>query len=297
MADTVFVNNLSAIHSGSPGQSLAFPDVNLCPPAPPAGPIPTPLPNLAKAADLAGGATSVTIAGTPMAKKSSYFARSTGNVVAQSTGGGVMTHVVEGQARFVSFSMTVMAEGEPVPRHLDTMTHNHAAPMPGEAVGCYLGSMAVVLEGSPLAPEPVERHERQPIAHEICAETAGWRLGNQRYRLLSDDGSYDQVAVEAGSKGQDLVRLAFKKVLPNKTYSLFLEHGDERFPIFTDVSFSWLEKHNEAQARADGRVESSPEPEEETSAPSPASPNDPTLAETRRDPVLDVVDPGREQDR
>ena len=52
MADNVFINGRAAVHKGSTGKSVAFPDVCLCPPSPPAGPIPTPLPNTFKAADL-----------------------------------------------------------------------------------------------------------------------------------------------------------------------------------------------------------------------------------------------------
>jgi hypothetical protein len=107
MADKVFINGRSAVHAGSPGQSMCFPDVNLCPPTPPAGPVPLPLPNMAKAADLQGGADTVTIGGNPVGKQSSFFAQSTGNESAQSTGGGVVSHVVQGKAYFVSYSVDV----------------------------------------------------------------------------------------------------------------------------------------------------------------------------------------------
>ena len=142
MGDSVFVNKRSAVHAGSAGQSTAFPDICLCPPTPPAGPIPTPLPNLAMAADLAGGASSVLIEGNPMGKKSSFFAKSTGNEVAQSTGGGVVSHVVQGKAYFSSYSLDVAVEGEGAPRHLDMMTQNHLAQSPpNAAVGTYLATM------------------------------------------------------------------------------------------------------------------------------------------------------------
>ena len=58
MADNVFVNDRAAIHKGSAGKSIAFPDVCLCPPSPPSGPIPTPLPNTAQAMDLMTNAPS-----------------------------------------------------------------------------------------------------------------------------------------------------------------------------------------------------------------------------------------------
>jgi hypothetical protein len=131
VGDTVFVNGRAVVHKGSAGKSIAFPDVCLCPPTPPAGPIPTPLPNTVQAMDLAGGASSVLTEGNPTGKQSSYFAKSTGNEVSRPTGGGVVTQAVQGKAYFQSYSADVMFEGEPVVRHLDLLTHNHTAQAPG----------------------------------------------------------------------------------------------------------------------------------------------------------------------
>jgi hypothetical protein len=118
------------VHAASSGQSIAFPDVCLCPPTPPAGPIPTPLPNNIKAADMDAGASSVLIEGNPMGKQSSNFKLSTGNEVSRPTGGGVVTAGVQGKGYFASFAMNVMIEGEPAVRHLDLVTHNHMGPQP-----------------------------------------------------------------------------------------------------------------------------------------------------------------------
>jgi hypothetical protein len=131
MADNVFINGRAAIHQGSAGKSIAFPDVCLCPPGPPAGPIPVPLVNTAQAADLQGGAVSVTIEGKPVAHNESYIAKSTGNEVARSTGGGVITQQVQGRAYFQTFSMNVFIESKPAVRHLDLVTHNHLTKIPG----------------------------------------------------------------------------------------------------------------------------------------------------------------------
>jgi hypothetical protein len=127
MGDTVFINVRAAVHKGNAGQAMAFPDVCLCPPTPPAGPVPIPLPNMVMAADMDGGAGAVSCEGNPMGKKSSFFKKSTGNEVAQSTGGGVVSHVVQGKAYFQSYSMDVMIEDEKTVRHADLLTHNHAA--------------------------------------------------------------------------------------------------------------------------------------------------------------------------
>jgi hypothetical protein len=128
MGDKVFINGRAAVHQKSAGKSTAFPDVCLCPPTPPAGPVPAPLTNLVVAMDLAGGARSVKIEGTPAGKRSSFFQKSTGNEVARPTGGGVVTMGVQGAAHFQTFSPTVLIEGEPAVRHLDVLTHNHLAP-------------------------------------------------------------------------------------------------------------------------------------------------------------------------
>jgi hypothetical protein len=127
MGDPVFVNGRAAVHKGSSGKSVAAPDVCLCPPGPPAGPIPTPLVNTVVAADMDGGATTVLVEGNPQGTRQSFFRKSTGNEVARATGGGVLTGVVQGQAKFrFGYSRNVYIEGEPAVRHLDPLTHNHA---------------------------------------------------------------------------------------------------------------------------------------------------------------------------
>lgn len=129
MGDTVYVNGRSALHKGSGGRSMAaFPDVCLCPPAPPAGPIPTPLPNNALVSDLEDGEPSVLIDENPAGTKKSYLSKSTGNEVAKQTGGGVVSHAVQGAAYFASYSFDVKFGGEPAVRHLDVVTHNHQNP-------------------------------------------------------------------------------------------------------------------------------------------------------------------------
>lgn len=126
MGDTVFVNGLATVHKGSAGQAMGFPDVCLCPPTPPAGPVPTPLPNSVKAADLDGGAPDVLIEGNPAGHAKSFLKTSTGNECARPTGGGIMTAIVQGMAYFQSFSMNVFFGGNAAVRHTDLVTMNHA---------------------------------------------------------------------------------------------------------------------------------------------------------------------------
>jgi hypothetical protein len=158
MADNVFINGRAAIHSGSAGKSIAFPDVCLCPPTPPAGPIPTPLPNTAQAMDLQGGALTVTIEGNPIAHAGSFIAKSTGNEVAQTTGGGIITHMVQGMAYFQTFSMDVFIESQPAVRHMDLLTHNHMAKMPGNTPPAPW--MSAMMAGAGAAPEKASKQAK-----------------------------------------------------------------------------------------------------------------------------------------
>jgi hypothetical protein len=240
VADTVFINGRSAVHAGSSGQSMCFPDVNLCPPTPPAGPIPTPLPNIAMAADLAAGATSVSIGGNPVAKKSSFFAKSTGNEVAQPTGGGVVSHMVQGLAYFTSYSMDVTIEGEEAPRHLDMMTHNHAAQTPpNSAMGTYLAMMDPAII-PPAKDAPAKRPEDKPQSIDFYLDHAKNQPTGaaESVTLVSDDGKYSQtLPVSAASPKGGLLCLTFPNVLPRKGYSLYWKIGDDKLPIFEHVAF------------------------------------------------------------
>jgi hypothetical protein len=253
MADKVFVNGRSAVHAGSSGKSMCFPDVNLCPPTPPAGPIPLPLPNMAQAMDMQGGASSVTIADNPMGKKSSFFAKSTGNESAQSTGGGVVSHVVQGKAYFTSFSMDVTIEGEPAVRHLDMMTHNHAAQTPpNAAMGTYLAMMDPAMVGSATVEQPERKEEKGKLpAIEICLDHAnGAPAEGIDAMLVSDDGKYNQtMSLKAATPKGGLLCLRFEKVPPKQTYSLYWKIGKEQVPFFEHVPFSVIAEHTPGSER------------------------------------------------
>jgi hypothetical protein len=118
---TVGVNNLSVVHKGSGGVTIAFPDV--CKTPTPGGPVPIPYPNVAQSSDTADGANSVTADGNPICVKDSNFRISTGDE-AGSAGGGVVSNKIKGKAEFVNFSFDVTAEGKNVARAFDLMLHN-----------------------------------------------------------------------------------------------------------------------------------------------------------------------------
>jgi hypothetical protein len=122
MGVTVSVNNMSVVHSGSNGTTIAFPDVCKTP-APPAPFVPIPYPNIAKSSDTASGASKVKCDGNPVAVKDSNFKMSTGDE-AGSAGGGMVSAKIKGKAEFINFSFDVKFEGKNVPRAMDMMLHN-----------------------------------------------------------------------------------------------------------------------------------------------------------------------------
>src|SRR5215831_6230899 len=127
MANEVYANGREIACKAAAGKSVAaFPDTCLSPPSPPAGPVPIPYPNTAYASDTTNGSTTVMISGQEvMLKDDSTFKKSTGDEAAtKSLGMGVVTHAIQGEASFISWSMDVHIEGQNVDRHLDQMLHN-----------------------------------------------------------------------------------------------------------------------------------------------------------------------------
>jgi hypothetical protein len=232
MADDVFVNGRAVVHKDSAGQSTAFPDVCLCPPTPPAGPVPTPLPNMVKAADLSGGASSVLVGGNPVGKQSSFFKQSTGNESSRPTGGGVVTHGVQGQAHFQTYAMNVMFEGEPAVRHLDLLTHNHMAQMPGNTPPAPWVSTMAPPEPMAVAPQKKPPRKKDP-------ETKEWKIwieldpndpqsGNDELVLVDGAGSEVTRIQLSAMATQDGGKVAvFKNLNLNGRYSLIREYAGE----------------------------------------------------------------------
>lgn len=117
----VGVNKLSVVTKDTNGKTIAFPDVCKTP-APPAGPIPIPYPNIAMSSDTAKATKKIKIAGAPICVKDSNFSTSTGDEAGSV--GGVASNKTKGKAEFVNFSMDVQLEGKNVPRSFDLMLHN-----------------------------------------------------------------------------------------------------------------------------------------------------------------------------
>src|SRR5262245_62812921 len=123
MSVTINVNNLSLCHKGSGGISMAtVPDV--CKTPTPGGPVPVPYPNIALAANLAKGTTTVKADGGNMcAKHGSEFSSSTGDQ--PGTLGGVKSGTFMKEATWITYSFDVSLEGKGACRLTDKMFHNH----------------------------------------------------------------------------------------------------------------------------------------------------------------------------
>ena len=121
MGQTTFVNSRGIAHKGSGGMSTAFPDVCKTP-APPAGPIPIPYPNIAKASDTSSGPTKVTTDGEMPMVKGAKYSRSSGDEAGSV--GGVVSNVNMDEAEFMMYSFDVKFEGKNVCRLGDPLFHN-----------------------------------------------------------------------------------------------------------------------------------------------------------------------------
>jgi uncharacterized Zn-binding protein involved in type VI secretion len=188
MAAPVFINGRAAIYRDCAGQAVAFPDVCLCPPGPPAGPVPVPLPNTVVAADLAGCAATVVIDGNPVAHLKSYFAKSTGNEVSRSTGGGVVSHATQGMAFFQTGSADVFVEGKPAVRHGDLLTQNHLAMMPPNTPpSVWMSEMDVATPAAPGRVKKTLNEGKDWIALHFVDEI-GEPLGKGTYDIKTPSG-------------------------------------------------------------------------------------------------------------
>jgi hypothetical protein len=137
-----------------------------------------------------------------MGIKSSNFKMSSGDEPSRPTGGGVVTHNVQGKAYFQSFAMNVMIDGEPAVRHLDLVTHNHMGPQPGNTPPApWLSTMAMATAPADSATNDQQKgHDWIEIK---VVDKAGRSVPNVRYKLeLTDDS-----VVEGRTPGGGVVRV------------------------------------------------------------------------------------------
>lgn len=120
MAQKTFANCRGIAHKGSGGMSIVFPDV--CKTPSPAGPIPIPYPNIAKAADTSDGPGTVKCDGKMPMVKGAKYSKSMGDEAG--TAGGLVSSVNRDAAEFMMYSFDVKIEGKNVCRLGDPLFHN-----------------------------------------------------------------------------------------------------------------------------------------------------------------------------
>lgn len=121
MGQTTFANSRGIVHKGSGGMSIAFPDVCKTP-APPAGPIPIPYPNIGKSSDTSNGPKKVKTDGKMPMVKGAKYSMSTGDE--PGSAGGVVSSSTKGECEFMMYSFDVKFEGKNVCRMGDPLFHN-----------------------------------------------------------------------------------------------------------------------------------------------------------------------------
>lgn len=121
MGQTTFANSRGIVHKGSGGMSIAFPDVCKTP-APPAGPIPIPYPNIGKSSDTSNGPKKVKTDGKMPMVKGAKYSMSTGDE--PGSVGGVVSSSTKGECEFMMYSFDVKFEGKNVCRMGDPLFHN-----------------------------------------------------------------------------------------------------------------------------------------------------------------------------
>jgi len=114
-------NIMGFAHKSSSGVSMVFPDVCKTP-APPAGPIPIPYPNIGKSADTSQGTTSVEADGQMVMVKGAKYSMSAGDEPGSI--GGIISGTFIQECEFMMYSFNVMLEGKNVCRMGDPLWHN-----------------------------------------------------------------------------------------------------------------------------------------------------------------------------
>ena len=118
---SVIVNFMTAVHSGSSGMAIAFPDVCKTP-APPAPPIPIPYPNIAQVAQAVKTGVKVKVMNQPALNKGSEIPMSQGDEAG--VAGGVTSGVNMQVVKYVMGYPKVKVEGMDAVGLMSTTGHN-----------------------------------------------------------------------------------------------------------------------------------------------------------------------------
>lgn len=191
MPVTVAVNQLTVVHTQSNGMVSFMPDVCLTP-APPAGPVPIPYPNVAMSQDADKGSRDVTADGQPLMLDGSCFSQSTGDEAGSA--GGVVSSKTKGAAEFIGHSFDVKVEGKFVARATDLMLGNKGGTFNTPPMPEIQPPMPSVLP-----PLPGERTEDDSLEVELV-DRAGNPLADVRYVLKNPDGTTKEGRTDTSAK-------------------------------------------------------------------------------------------------
>jgi hypothetical protein len=127
MSKNVFANGRGVSAKKDDNKSIcAMPDTCLSPPSPPAGPVPIPYLNTAKAADTTDGSKTVKIGGGEVGmKNSSSYKKAWATRPPPRRWGWGWSHTIQGKLKHAAWSFDVKIEGANAIRHMDLTTHNH----------------------------------------------------------------------------------------------------------------------------------------------------------------------------
>jgi hypothetical protein len=197
MGNNVYANNMEISCKAADGKTICdFPNVCFTPPQTPATPmgVPIPYPNTGMGSDTSDGSTSVKIGGEEvMLKNKSYFKKSVGDEAGCAPKKGVLNSKIGGKVFFSAWSMSVMAEGENLVRHLDITTGNHGSNANAPAPFPHLQRMGVgsipATQNCRKAQENVNRkckdEDERPCPSDQQVQTANDELAKTRNRLKS----------------------------------------------------------------------------------------------------------------
>jgi hypothetical protein len=121
MPVTTNADGMSVVHASSSGVNTIFPDVCKVP-APPAPPIPVPMPNIGQSSDTADGSSTVKVDGNPIMTKSSNYNMSSGDEAG--TLFGLVSSKNKGKALPILYATTVKTDGANTFRLTDIMQQN-----------------------------------------------------------------------------------------------------------------------------------------------------------------------------
>lgn len=123
-----------------PGQTMGMPDTCLTPT--PAGPIPTPYPNIAMSSMSPGSVKTVLMGGTPVINQMASIATSMGDEAGMAT--GLVSHLIKGANMWILGSTSLIVGGTPAMRLTSMGGCNAMGMTPNGPSVCVVPSQPIV---------------------------------------------------------------------------------------------------------------------------------------------------------